>query len=352
MASSARHFCAVLPHVPTYSTGLQADYSFLYPLFLEEYYNYTGDIDFVKKVLPVVDGILEYFGGFENEDSLLENITHIKHLPSDYYDAILIDWPGNMRDDYEFKKAKFGISTTINGYYYGFLKSCGKLYELIGNSEKAELYGKKAQRVGESINGKCFNPQTGLYLDTPDSEHSALHASVIQAYFGLIPPNGYAPIVEQLKEKRLKCGVYFAYFVIGFLYKIGEYELAYDLISGKDETSWYNMIKEGATTCMEVWGKDQKINTSWCHPWSSSPIIFLTREVMGINITEPGMKKITVSPKIPDSLDSQKLDFPVPGGRITAAFERMAYGIDYKISAPDEIKIIFDDIPGIRFRQV
>ena len=352
MANSARHFCAVLPHVPTYSTGLQADYSFLYPIFLEEYYNYTGDMDFVKEVLPVAGGILEYFGGFENEDSLLENITHIKHLPSDYYDAILIDWPGDLRDGYEFKKAKFGISTTVNGYYYGFLKSCGKLYKLVGNQEKADFYNKKAELVGESLNSKCYNPETGLYLDTTDSEHSALHASVIQAYFGLTPPKGYAPIVAQLKEKRLNCGVYFAYFVIGFLYKIGEYELAYDLITGKDEHSWYNMIKEGATSCMEVWGKDQKFNTSWCHPWSSSPIIFFTREIMGINITKPGIKEITVSPKIPDCLDGQSIDFPVPNGRIRATFEKKGAEIEYTISAPDDIIVSFEDIKGINFCRI
>ena len=33
------------------------------------------------------------------------------------------------------------------------------------------------------------------------------------------------------------------------------------------------MIKEGATTTFEAWGKDQKWNTSLFHPWATAPTI-------------------------------------------------------------------------------
>ena len=352
LSHSARHFCALMCHTPSQAVGMLADFSFLYPLFLEEYYSQTGDIEFVKEKLYVADGILEYFSSMENNDALLENIKYIEHIPCENYDAILVDWPGNKRDGYDFKKAKEGVSTPINGYYYGFLKSCAELYALCGDNEKSKFYCNKAEKVGESINKKCYNPLTGLYLDTPDSEHSALHSSIIQGYFGLVPPKGYAPIVEQIKEKRLCCGVFFAYFVIGFLYRIGEHELAYDLISGDDEFSWTNMVREGATTSMEVWGKDQKSNTSWCHPWSSSFITFQTREIMGIKIKKAGRKEFFISPRIPDTLDFQSIDFPIDGGRFKASFERKNGRIIYTVSAPENVIISFDEIEGIEFKRI
>jgi len=352
LADSARHFTALMCHTPSRAVGVLADFSFIYPLFLEEFYSYTGDLDFVKEKLYVADGVFEYFSRFENEDGLLNNIKYVEHIPCEDYDAILIDWPGNKRDGYDFKKAKFGVSTTVNGYYYGFLKSCEKLYSLAGDNEKSEFYAHRAEKVGESINNKCYDFEKGVYLDTPDSEHSAIHSNIIQCYHGLVPPNGFAPIVNQIKEKRLCCGVYFAYYVIGLLYRIGEYDLAYDLISGDDKTSWTNMVREGATTCMEVWGKDQKINTSWCHPWSSSFITFQTREIMGIKISKEGRKGFFVSPKIPDSLDWQKLDFPLDEGRFIAEFKRTVGGIEYTVSAPDSISVEFDDIKGIKFKRI
>jgi len=80
----------------------------------------------------------------------------------------------------------------------------------------------------------------------------------------------------------LSCGVYFAYFVLKALVKAGEHDFVYELLTCTDERSWGNMIKEGATTCFEAWGKDQKWNTSLCHPWASSPIIILIEDFNGI----------------------------------------------------------------------
>ena len=42
-----------------------------------------------------------------------------------------------------------------------------------------------------------------------------------------------------------------------------------------DDGAWANMLSEGATTCFEAWGKDQKWNTSLFHPWATAPAIFL-----------------------------------------------------------------------------
>jgi hypothetical protein len=39
--------------------------------------------------------------------------------------------------------------------------------------------------------------------------------------------------------------------------------------------AWMNMLREGATTTYEAWGKEQKWNTSLCHPWAAAPILIL-----------------------------------------------------------------------------
>ena len=67
--------------------------------------------------------------------------------------------------------------------------------------------------------------------------------------------------------------MYMAYFTLAALVRSGEEALALELI--RDEDCWVNMIKEGATTTFEAWGKDQKWNTSLFHPWATAPIIIL-----------------------------------------------------------------------------
>ena len=71
-----------------------------------------------------------------------------------------------------------------------------------------------------------------------------------------------------------------AYFVLKALCRMGRYEDAYRLIIAKGEHSWYNMVREGATTCFEAWGKEQKWNTSLCHPWASAPISVLAEDIL------------------------------------------------------------------------
>ena len=66
-------------------------------------------------------------------------------------------------------------------------------------------------------------------------------------------------------------GVYMAYFTLAALKLHGEYDLAKELIL--DPACWLNMISEGATMTYEAWGKEQKWNTSLCHPWAVAPLI-------------------------------------------------------------------------------
>ena len=97
--------------------------------------------------------------------------------------------------------------------------------------------------------------------------------------------------------------MWFSSFVLGALAKIGAYEEEYALITNRSEHSWYNMIKEGATTCFEAWGKEQKWNTSLCHPWASSPIIAIIEDFLGVKgetIGEAHMPKgVKIEVKLP-----------------------------------------------------
>ena len=82
-------------------------------------------------------------------------------------------------------------------------------------------------------------------------------------------------LINHIKSKRLKSmGVYTAYFALAALKLAGEYDLCIELATDND--AWLNMIADGATLTFEAWGKDQKWNTSLCHPWAVAPLIIFT----------------------------------------------------------------------------
>ena len=67
-----------------------------------------------------------------------------------------------------------------------------------------------------------------------------------------------------------------AYFALAALKKHERIDDCRELVA--DEGCWLNMLREGATTTFEAWGKDQKWNTSLCHPWAVAPAIILAED--------------------------------------------------------------------------
>ena len=71
----------------------------------------------------------------------------------------------------------------------------------------------------------------------------------------------------------MPCGVYPSQFAVQALYaNLKDGGLAALKVMTSDvENSWVAMLKQGATMTMEMWNAEEKPNTTWSHPWASSP---------------------------------------------------------------------------------
>lgn len=348
--NTSRYCPAIMAHLPSYDINFCADYSALIPLFLEEYYNCTGDVEFLRDSVGIAEGIWEYFSEFLGDDMLLHAIKHMDKVPPEM-NTILVDWPQNLRDGYDMESAERGVCTSVNIFFYGFHKTMEKLYGILGDKEKSEKSRDIHEAMGKALIEYTYDEESGLFRDSELSTHSALHANALAIFYKLTPPRGYEPLVNLIMKRRLNCGVYFAYFVMRGLFGIGKHKEALNLLCGEDEHSWVNMLRCGASTCMEAWGPDQKWNTSWCHPWSSSPIYFYTSEIMGIKRSAPGKLSFKISPKLDGRLDFAKISLPLPDGTFTASFKKCDGGYEYRVEAPKSVEVIFEG-EGISFTRV
>lgn len=248
-----------------------ADYSLQFPILALRHYHYTKDEKMLERAYGTCLGIIGHFRQFEREDGLLQGVWDKWNL---------VDWPKNLRDGYDFPLESVmpkdsPAHNVLNAFYIGCV---------LQTEEIAAILGKKCEKRGEEL--KCafhrafYNEKTGLFTDCEGSEHSALHSNVIPAFYGIHRPENAGAIRDLVVEKGLSCGVYMAYFLLKALCRMGYFEEAYRLIVNTTEHSWYNMVREGATTCFEAWGKDQKWNTSLCHPWASAPISVLAQDLL------------------------------------------------------------------------
>lgn len=281
-----------------------ADYSLQWPSLLLMYYQHTGDRLFLKEMLPVAENMLAYFKRYRREDGLIEKVTDKWNL---------VDWPQNTRDDYDFDLAKPvgpGVHNVLNAFYLGAIKTVNQIKDILDIEYENDL-----PDLIRTFQKVFYNDAVGLYIDAEGSSHMSEHSNILPLYFNFIGEKEAGPIIQFLKTKRFSCSVYMAYFLLKALARFKEYDFVFELLTCTDKQSWANMISEGATTCFEAWGKDQKWNTSLCHPWATSPISVIIEDLAGLRPIA-GWKNLSFEPHIPSSIKILDLEVGTAYGKI------------------------------------
>ena len=249
-----------------------ADFSLLWSeLLLTDFY-FTKDKVFLKKYCPVAEGIIRHFAQYENKEGLLECVADKWNL---------VDWPENLRDDYDFALTRpvvaKGCHNVINALYIGAMVNLCEIKKILGSKDREAFKAELGVKI-ENFNKAFIDETTGLYRDSLTSRHSSLHANVYPCYYGIVPQKNVDGICSFIEKKGLRCGVFLSYFALKGLIRNNHKDAAYRLLTNESEHGWLNMISEGATTAFEAWGRDQKWNTSLCHPWASGPVSIILED--------------------------------------------------------------------------
>lgn len=299
-----KHICPGLMAVAPGSLMQEiADFSLLWPQLLTTDYQFTGDKEFLKQYYPVAKNLLEHFARYEREDGLLEQV-------SDKWN--LVDWPENLRDNYDFELSRpvvaKGCHNVINALYIGAIKTLCEMEKIL---RLPQSYDWEKRR--KSYIRAFYRSRKKLFADQEKSAHCALHSNLYPLYFGLMPEEAEKPIADFLIKKGFCCGVMTSFYLLKGLAYAGRYEEVYRLLVNPGEHGWVNMLNEGATACFEAWGKEQKWNTSLCHPWASAPISILIEEIAGIHLHPELPGGYRFEPHIPDEIEYFYLKVPFRG---------------------------------------
>lgn len=334
--------CQIHPSIMAVAPGhfMQevADFSLQYPLLLETYYQHTGDSAMLKAMVDnVFPGLFAYYAGFIKSTGLIEGLNK----PDKW---LLVDWPGNLRDGYDYDYSASRANTVLNAFYYGALRAAARLERDLGRD--GQSYDAQADQVAGAFAANIANPATGLYLDAPGSTHSSLHANAIPLAFGLTSGADPSKMIALIQSKGLACSPYIASYVIEACFRAGAADLGYSLLTNDTEHGWKEMLRAGATTCTEVWNPSMKKNMSWCHPWSSSPIYLIAEYVFGLSPATPGWGTVRIAPPQIANLPEMSLTVPHPRGAMKVAYTiKSGYslsvpeGVDVEIKAPRGVKV-------------
>jgi len=82
-----------------------------------------------------------------------------------------------------------------------------------------------------------------------------------------------------------------------------------------------------------------KLRHSLCHGWASGPAAFMTKKIIGVQVLEPGCRKIKVTPNLGD-LQWAKGTYPTPYGIVSIEHRAENGKVTTNFTAPDEVEVV------------
>ena len=313
--------------VPNWMNGISS-YSIWWLLIHKDWYLYQGNLDYLKEQKAYMTTLLNHL------------MTKIDDNGKETLDGTrFLDWPSSPNVK--------GVDAGLQALMVMAMEAGHDMALAMGDKSLAE---------------RCKKASKKLKKYTPDHNQSKQGAALM-ALAGLMK-------AEKADKEVLSVGgaknfsTFYGYYMLEAMAKAGNYQGAMDIIS----EYWGAMLDLGATTFWEDFNIDWMENAaridelvpegkvdvhssyggycyvgfrhSFCHGWASGPTAWLSRYVLGVQVLEPGCKKVKIEPHL-GNLNRVEGSFPTPQGVIRIKHEKGADGkIRSDIQAPEGVEII------------
>jgi len=237
----------------------------------------------------------------------------------------MIDWPEAARDGYEMTET----STVVNAFAVAGLRALAQMAKARGKTNEAATLAARANNIAASVNSQLWDHKSGLYLDgladhnMKPLDHTAWHASVFAAAFGLVPDDRWPALMAAFRRRGMVGSTYASFYFLQGLYQAPEDhgQLALEMLTSCGEHSWCHMIRQGATATMEAWTPAEKDSLTWSHPWATAPSSAIAGGLMGVRALAAGWGSIEVRPQ-PGNLLWATIRVPSIRGPVDVAFNQ------------------------------
>ena len=228
------------------------------------HYRITNDAEYLKCNYPKVVNLLDaYRRDYENE-GLLRNLDK----------WCVVEWPKNFQHDYDADIREGQVCkpahVSINAYYLYAIRIANTVARLLN----IEPYRDEAPLLA-AFEKAFYDPKKKLFRDSEHSEHISLVGNSFAYGFDLCPDAECKRNILKLIDGQCidSLSLFCTFPVLMRFAKDGE--TARMKAALLNDGAWKRMLKEGATTTFEGWGKDTKWNTSLFHLTMSYAAVFL-----------------------------------------------------------------------------
>jgi len=316
-------------------------YSLIWVKMLQDAYMFTGSLELLEYCSKAVQILLNRFDSYLGENGLVE-------APPSY---MFVDWLFIDGLSAHHPPKALG-QTCMNLFLYGAFSAAEKIFDALDRQEDALKYRSKANALSEAIVQHLYDPERGLFfegLNTPTPEHLVYtympqnvtkryyrrHANILAAFYGIFDKEASRALLE-----RVYCndclGEVQPYFMHYWLDAIRRNDL-----HGTQLLPLLNLWKTSVAECQKglvegFYKPEPSYHFDHSHAWGGTPLYALPMALSGLEILEPGYKRIRLQPKLL-GLQWANVEIPTPYGMIRV---NLRSDCEPVISAPKEIEII------------
>lgn len=229
-----------------------------YPLILVHmvlwHYNYTGDMAYLQTNYPKVVKLLEGYRKSYEHDGLLRRLDK----------WCVVEWPRKYRHGYDVDITEGKVCepahVAINSYYLGAIQIANKIAKILGQPAYRD-----DRKLLQTFMDTFFLKEQKLFRDSEETEHISLVGNCFVYGFDLCDDQDFKEnFVTMLQHHGIDSVYLFCTFpILMGLVRNDRFDLVKEALL--NEGAWKRMLREGATTTFEGWGKDTKWNTSLFH---------------------------------------------------------------------------------------
>ena len=286
------------------------DYTFYWFKSVLDYYQYTGDADFVREMWPRMVTLMDYVQSRTNSEGMAEGQSD---------DWIFVDWV-------DFPMHKRGTLCFEQILFCKALETMALCADVLGIKTN---YRSQSEELLQKINLTFWSDEEKAYYHAIEDGVMNRQITKFPNMFAIIYGMAFE---EQRQEIMQRVMLNPKVDPITTPY-MRFYELEALCIDGLQtqvlqeiRDYWGGMLREGATSFWEKYVPTEKgvqhlamygrpYGKSLCHAWGASPVYLLGKYYLGVQLTKPGYEEYEVRPALGD-LEWMEGDVPTPQGMI------------------------------------
>lgn len=289
------------------------DYTFYWFNSIYDYYLYTGDSDFVRRIYPRMLSLMRFVEGRLNGRGLVEGKKG---------DWVFVDWPPR-------KMPKSGELSFQQMVYLRSLQAMSLCADVVGDKVASRRYSDNAQRIQSQLVPLFWDNSRKAFVHNIEhgrrSDAVTRYSNMFAVIYGLVNHDCAQDILHNvlLNDSVMPITTpYMRFYELEALCALGEHRRVLEEM----RNYWGGMLREGATTFWETYDPQEKYpqrlamyghryGKSLCHAWGASPIYLLGKHFLGVRPVRPGYSDWEAAPCL-GGLTWMRGDVPTPDGNI------------------------------------